>query len=290
MRGRAAERISRWARRRPLLLGFRERGIGQAGVGGRGPGQCQEDLPDRRPRHRQAEGAADLACDLPIGLALAHGRHGRIEALHPALAGGEAALAFGERLRGQNHIGQLGCLAEEQLLHNEELRRTHDRREGGVVADRVGARNDERLLPGDVFGEPPPVGAHIQIPRALGVGPRPDTDQAVVRPANVVSIDEQVGGSLGHCRGALEAQPIGPEEDDPVLGVGESARRIAQMRRGTGRVAQGLQRCGFFAIVNAHDVRGDLVSLCRARRKCDHCGAALGCLANAQPPNGRFFF
>jgi hypothetical protein len=100
---------------RPLRLDFGELLIRQARVGRDGLRDFAEDLRCEL-RQRDADARSYLRRDLEIGFA--SGGHGGIKALDAPLAVRERAIALGPRRRGQNHVGGLRGLGEEEFLHD----------------------------------------------------------------------------------------------------------------------------------------------------------------------------
>ncbi len=63
----------------------------------------------------------NLADDLPIGTSFAGGRQYRLNQLHAPLGIGKGTVFFQGRRCWQDNVGQLGRLAEEDVLHNQKI-------------------------------------------------------------------------------------------------------------------------------------------------------------------------
>ena len=86
-----------------------------------------------------------LGGDPPVRPRLAERRQRRPHALHAALGVGERAFLLGERRRRQEHVGPLGRLVHEQVLHDQEVELAD--RLLGVVQVGLG---EQRVLADDV--------------------------------------------------------------------------------------------------------------------------------------------
>ena len=72
--------------------------------------------------HGVAHRRGDLADDLPLVLAVL-GLHHRAHPVDPPLGVGEGAVLLQERRAGQEHVGELRGLVEEQVLHDQQFHR-----------------------------------------------------------------------------------------------------------------------------------------------------------------------
>ena len=94
-----------------------------------------------------AHPAPQVADYLPVGAAVSPGFHCLADALHPPFAVGEGAVLLGKAGGGQHHVGNLGRLVHEDVLHHQELQVLEQF--GGLVQVRLA---EQGILAGDVHG------------------------------------------------------------------------------------------------------------------------------------------
>ena len=129
MHGRRALRRLRIAR--PLdAAQLVDAGIADSGEGRRQPRDLVHDLGRMRVAHRITERIGQHLGDFPVGVT-GHGLHDPAHPRDAPLGIGEGAILFEEGRTGQEHVGELGRLVEEQILHDDAF---HRRQCGGDVA------------------------------------------------------------------------------------------------------------------------------------------------------------
>ena len=107
---------------RPLQTNLVQAGVGDTFVLRQQRADLLEDLLGRVVLHLVAHLAGQFAENLPVGPGLARRFDSLADPLHPSLGAGESPVLFGVTGGREHHIGHLGGIGQEDILHHHEIR------------------------------------------------------------------------------------------------------------------------------------------------------------------------